>query len=287
MTIEQLARKSQLTFEAFVGMIYFVPEAQARYAALGLDKRQYYFCSRASAFGRVAGSVVAATFYNFNPQIVIPLVEAGWQKAEPAAIGHERTLAVGEALQRLLAPAEGEEDLSGNIAPALELVKRANLNLLPEGRTLFAAYQQLEWPTEPLTALWWGLNLLREYRGDGHIAALLLEGVTGLESLLFQSAFNPLMPLEILIRSRAWGEEAVTAAKTDLAERGLIVEGALTPAGKELRERIEQHTDRMDKAPFQNLGETDSARLLELVLPLSKRIRANGGLGTKPAPAKN
>ena len=37
MSIEQLARRSQATFETFVGMIYFVPEGPAHYAPLGLE----------------------------------------------------------------------------------------------------------------------------------------------------------------------------------------------------------------------------------------------------------
>ena len=148
MSIEQLARRSQATFETFVGMIYFVPEGPAHYAPLGLDKRQYYFCSRASAMGAVSGAVVAATFYNFNPQVVIPLVDNGWKVASPAIIGHARTLAVGEALARLLAPAEGEADVRENIEPALDLVRRATASLLPDGRNLFAAYQAQAWPEE-------------------------------------------------------------------------------------------------------------------------------------------
>lgn len=280
--IEELARHSQRIFEPFVGMIYFVPEAQARYSALGLEKRQSYFCSRGSALGVVAGAVVAATFYNFNPQVVAPLVESGWKIATPEAIGHERTLAVGEALQRLLTPAEGETDVTDNIEPALALVKRALTNLHPEGRPLFAAYQALEWPTEPLTALWFGLNLLREYRGDGHIASLLFENISGLESLLLQSAYKPLLPLPFLIRSRAWDVEQVEAAQAKLAQQGILQDGELTSAGQELRERIEQHTDRLDTAPFLNLGEAATQQLLDLIQPMSQLITNHGGIGSRP-----
>ena len=287
MSMEQLARRSQATFETFVGMIYFVPEGPARYAPLGLDKRQYYFCSRASAMGAVSGAVVAATFYNFNPQVVIPLVDNGWRITTPTAVGHERTLAVGEALQRLLAPAEGEADVRKNIEPALALVKRATANLLPDGRNLFAAYNAQEWPTEPTTALWWGLNLLREFRGDGHLAALLVENVGGLESLLLQAAYKPLLPLGLLIKSRAWEPAAVEAAQARLAERDVLKDGALTTAGQELRERIEQLTDQMDTAPFQNLGEADTQKLLDLVQPLTHTITAHGGIPGRPAPAKS
>ena len=49
----------------------------------------------------------------------------------------------------------------------------------PEGRPLYAGHADLPWPDEPLLELWHAASLLREHRGDGHIAALLHAGLTG------------------------------------------------------------------------------------------------------------
>ena len=119
------------------------------------------------------------------------------------------------------------------------------------------------------------------------MAALLLENISGLESLLLQVAYKPLLPLALLIKSRAWEPAAVEAAQARLAERDILRDGALTASGLALRERIEQLTDQMDTAPFQNLGEADTQKLLDLVQPLSHTILAHGGIPGRTAPAKS
>ena len=50
-----------------------------------------------------------------------------------------------------------------------------------EGRALYAAVRTLPVPTEPLARLWHA-NLLREHRGDGHVAAPVGAGIGGTEA---------------------------------------------------------------------------------------------------------
>ena len=65
------ARKTWRTLEPVHGAIYFVPEAREEYAAIGLDDRMRgYFASRAAPMGAVPASVVIATFFNFDPDLV-------------------------------------------------------------------------------------------------------------------------------------------------------------------------------------------------------------------------
>ncbi len=284
MTFEQLSRQAQAAFEPFTAMIFFAPEAFARFKTLGLRGRQSYFCSRSAPLGKLPGEVVAALFYNFNPAFVKEQVDGGWAIAAPEAVLLERTLAVTEALQRLLAPGEGaEEDLNGNVQQALPLVRKAAAGLPVRGRPLFAGHAAMPWPDEPNAALWHGVNLLREFRGDGHIAALLSEQIDAVEAILLQVAFSPRLPLHFLTRSRAWDVEDVGAGERRLAERGLLQDGVLTEKGREIRERIELITDRLDSRPFENLGEEDTRQLISLVGALSQRIYARGGLNFGPA----
>ncbi len=278
MTFEAMARQSQKAFEPLVAMIFFVPEAPVRYKTLGLNGRQGYFCARASAMGPVPGQVVASTFYNFNPAYVIPLVEKGWQSTTPHATGEERNKAVGEALRRLLAPAdEGEAELPGP-ERAVELFQEATAKLPIGGRSLFAAYAAQPWPQDPLVALWHGANLLREFRGDGHIVALMSQGISPVESILMQAAYSPRLPLSFLVQSRAWSEEEVAGGQADLASRGLLQDGKLTDQGQAVREQIEDLTDRMDTLPFATLGEAKTQELITLVGAFSRRVFDHGGL---------
>lgn len=84
MDIAQI-RSMHRGFEVYHGMIYFVPEAAAAYAELGITGRMGYFASRASAMGAVGPETVISTFFNFNPDLVYAAIpEAG---IEPAPSG--------------------------------------------------------------------------------------------------------------------------------------------------------------------------------------------------------
>lgn len=277
-TVEALARRAQQVLEPFVAMIYFVPEGPVNYGKIGLKPRQAYFCTRSAALGAVPGAVVASTFYNFNPAIVVPEVNDGWQKTTPQAAAQARNQAVIEALTRLLA------DESGNlpdVKPAVTLVRQACEGLKGEGRPLFAAHQAQPWPEEnDLLSLWWGANLLREYRGDGHIAALLTAGISGLDAILIAGAWSSRVPLAMLLKTRAWSEEEMEQARTDLERRGLLENGALTGRGQELRNAVEDTTDRLAVAPWEKLGE-DAQEFIKLMEPLTQRILAGGGVGPR------
>lgn len=287
MTFEELSRQAQAAFEPLTAMIFFAPEAFAHFKSLGLRGRQSYFCSRSAPLGKLPGEAVAALFYNFNPVFVKEQVDGGWAVpgVTPEAVLRERDLAVTEALQRLLAPGDGEEaDLASNVEKALPLVRKAAAGLPVRGRPLYAGNVSIAWPDEPHAALWHGLTLLREFRGDGHIAALLGEQIDAVEAILLQVAYSPHLPLHFLTRSRAWDVEDVQAAEKRLAERGLLQNGVLTEQGREVRERIEVVTDRLDTQPFENLGVEDSQQLIRLVGALSQRIYGRGGLNFGPAP---
>jgi hypothetical protein len=47
---------------------------------------------------------------------------------------------------------------------------------------MYAALRAVPIPADPVTRLFHAASLLREHRGDGHIAALMVERVGGLEA---------------------------------------------------------------------------------------------------------
>ncbi|MGZ4693011.1 MAG: SCO6745 family protein [Acidimicrobiales bacterium] len=279
-TVEPIvARKMHRTLEPYHGVVYFSPEAAARYRALGLADRQMgYFASRAAAMGPVPGEVVVATFFNFAPAEVLRCIPAAWDRATPAAVLEARLAGIDETLRRIIG-----DDLDGaGVAEAADLARTATEACTAEGRPLYAGHRSLPWPDPPHLVLWHALSLLREHRGDGHIAAMVVEGVDGCEALVIHGATGE-VPAAVLQASRARTDDEWAAAEARLRDRGwLDADGALTEAGRAHRQWVEDRTDQLALAPWQHLGLDGCNRLRELVRPLSKAIVASGTLGFRP-----
>jgi hypothetical protein len=266
------ARRTWRSLEAVHGMIYFTPEAPPRYAEVGIAAgRTGYFASRSAAMGAVGAEVVVATFYNFHPTLVRRAMLDVWDVTSPAAVLGARLAAVDASLRL----AFGDELLaSPELADAATLLRRAAEVACahPEGRPLFAGHAQLDWPDEPHLVLWHAQTLLREFRGDGHIAALTIEGLSGLEALVSHAASGD-VPAAALQATRAWTDDEWAAAVEELARRGLVdSEGAFTEAGRAQRARIEDLTDRLAAGPWAALGTERCAELRALGRVLSQRI---------------
>jgi hypothetical protein len=260
-------------------MIYFAPEAFEEYEALGLSgQAELYFPSRAAAFGVVPWQVVQATFFGFSPLAVQFGITEAWTKTTPQDVLAARLRGVDRALRRI-AP-----DLIDDVGEALDLVRTACEGCDVPGRPLYAAHAALPEPAEPHLALWHGMALLREFRGDGHIAALVAAGITAPQALVLNGSFQGGGMTQFLQQTRAWSADEWTTAAKQLEERGLVDgEGELTDAGRAERERIEEHTDQLALAPYEHLGQGRTERLYELLLPLSKAVVASGGLPVKSA----
>lgn len=272
-----VARRTWRSLEPVHGLIYFAPEATAAYGELGLPAASGYFASRAAPMGAVTGEVVVATFYNFSPGFVLDAIPSAWSIASPEQILAARTAAAGDMLRRVLGDlAEGP-----HVDEAADLAERAAASASEhvEGRPLFAGHAALEWPEDPLVRLWHAQSLLREFRGDGHIAALVLEGVSGLEALLLHGASGE-VPGEALRATRQWSDDEWRAGLERLCVRGLLEhDGSFTDQGAALRQRIEDTTDRLAVAAYEPLGDEGCARLRELGRPLSRAIVQGGAFG--------
>jgi len=268
-----IARKMWRTLEPYHAMIYFVPDTKPIYERIGLRGRSMgYFASRAAALGAVPADVVSATFYNFNPVLARSVIPDAWRLAAPDRIVAARLEAVDAALRRLLGDAmEGPE-----VAEAASLAREATTACTLLARPLYAAHAALAWSDEPYLVLWQAITLLREYRGDGHVAALLCEEVDGVEALVIYTATGG-GDRAMLQATRGWSQQEWDAAAARLRRRGWLDDaGAPTDVGVAYREGIEARTDRLALAPWARLGAERCARLQELVRPLSKAISAAG-----------
>ncbi|TDQ47983.1 SCO6745 family protein [Actinorugispora endophytica] len=267
-------------------LVYFAPQAEAAYSAIGLEPAVMgYFASRSAALGAVGPGLVAAAFHSFNPAVVASVIPRAWTLADPGTVLKARLDVVDAALRAVA----GEALLgSDGVAEAAELARTAALEASrhTHGRPLFAAHAGLDWPVEPHLVLWHAQSLLREYRGDGHVAALLVAGLDPVESLVTHAATG-YASTRGLRRTRGWDERDWDAAVGRLTERGLVATAAdgtlaLTEAGTALRGEIEARTDALALPAYLPLGAEGCARLAELAAPLAETVNAAGLLpGTR------
>jgi helix-turn-helix protein len=263
-------KRFKAAFDSLHALAYFVPEVDAALTGIGLRPgRMPYFAGRAAAMGAVGPEVVAATFYNFNPEVVARVIPRAWTLATPERVLEARLDGVDKALTRLL----GEHVKSDDVAEAAELAREAAAGCTGEGRPLYAAHAGLGWPGEPHLVLWHAVTLLREYRGDGHIAALVLNGLSGIEALISHHATGRGFVTAAAKLTRGWSDEQWAAAEAGLRDRGLLDDGgALTEEGIAVRDRIEVATESAARGPWNHLGAEKTARLEELGRGLSARV---------------
>lgn len=261
------ARRAHRALEPVHAFIYFAAQAQRRYQEVGLRGGfMEYLASRSAALGAASAELVTATFYNFSPGIVRRVIPAAWDLASPAAVLQARLQAVDD----VLAPLVGSVVSAAQAQEAADLAAEAASVLEAAGRPLYAAHASLPWPTEAHLRLWHALTLLREWRGDGHIALLVGAGIGGAEALHLHAACGG-PPVEILRATRGWREPEWSQARERLIERGLLDAEGATAHGRALREGIEAATDALDVGPWRHLGER-TERLLELVRPLAQAL---------------
>jgi hypothetical protein len=258
--------------------LYFAPEHDERFSALGLRPgRMSYFAGRAAPMGAVGAGVVTATFYNFSPSLVAHMIPRAWTLASPEQVLAARLDAARASLTRLLGGPEAAA--APEIAELAGLLREACAALTPEGRPLYAGHADLPWPEEPLLELWHAATLLREYRGDGHIAALLHADLSGLEALITHTATGRGFTEEAARATRGWKDDEWSAACAALTDRGFLDDGGLTAHGAELRARIEAETDVLSADPWLLLGPERTARVVELGKALSRELVARQAFG--------
>jgi hypothetical protein len=275
MSPPRMARRMWRALETLHMTVYFSPEPRDAYRRAGLRGGWMgYFASRSAAMGPVPAEVVMAAFYNFHPRMVRRAIPDAWGFAAPAEVLAARFEGADAALRRLLSSwVEGPE-----VAEAAALVRRAMDGQDPSGRPLFAAHAALPWPEAPHLALWHGATLYREFRGDGHVACLLADGIDGCEAHVLAAGAGQL-PGSVLREYRGWSDEEWAAAATRLRDRGWLEPGGtLTEAGRAARDAREHRTDELAMAPWQQLGPDGCARLLVLLQEPVRLVVEAGGI---------
>ncbi|MEV8421838.1 SCO6745 family protein [Streptomyces niveus] len=263
-TLEPRAgRRCHNAVNPFHSTVYFSPELGKEFSGVGVDDPSaVYLAGRGAAMGAVGPGVLAGAFYNFSYELVARHIPAVWKVASPESILGARLRAADSTLRRVL----GEEAVaSDEMAEAARLALRATEACTRHARPLYAAHADLPVPEQPHLAYWHAATLLREHRGDGHLAALLSTGFDPVEALVSHTATGKGMSPRWVLRTRGWARTDWDAAAGRLRERGLLDDaGELTEAGTALRAELEEHTDRLDSAPYEHLGADGVERLTEL-----------------------
>jgi hypothetical protein len=253
--------------------VYRARELRARLAGEGIDAPMAaYLAQRSAPLGAQGPEVVAATFYGFSPRAIAEHLPAVWERATPQRVIEHTLDAMKELLGRLLS---GHEAVVAELSRALGPVADAHPTA---GRPLAAAWSGVPTTGEPMIDLWLATAVIRESRGDGHIALLVAEGIGPLESHLVTKGDRPeLRPA--LEAMRGWTTEEIDAAAFGLRERGLLDgEGRRTDVARSLRSDIERRTDELSAAPWVGAGPAAVERIADLALELLPPVIGSGTL---------
>lgn len=279
------ARSAYETLEPLHVLAYFSPQLRAASKDAGIDWKTAYVGARGGPLGPTSAAVVTSCFYNFSPTVI----GAGWDGALAHGLAKVMALrerVVDQSLRELLGERVHDPELA-QLVQELRTIAEAQSYV---GRPLAAAWSAIPWPQEPHLALWHATAVLRERRGDGHVAVLLQAGLDPVEAGVFHEATHPdpnlrkrSMGRAATMRSRGWDEQTWLEASQRLRARGLLTledEGErLTSAGGELYDAIEAATD--DAAVWRTV--TDPSQVLLKARPYVKVVIDAGVLpGTRP-----
>jgi hypothetical protein len=253
-------------FEPVHALVYFAPEVFEEFAALGYDtatRWPTYFPLRSAPLTAPGPKRVAAAFYSFSPQMVAEYISPAWTIASSEQVLAARLRGVDRLFRMLM----GDEIGTADFAEAARLLRKVAEAADTSARPPAAGNADLPWPDEPHLVLWQAITIVREHRGDGHIAALPTNDIDPCEALVSFAAIGA-APSETF-NSRQWTPGQWQAAADRLRSRGWIDDdGNATEVGIEGRDRVERLTDQLAAPAWRALSETEIDRLAELNGPI-------------------
>jgi hypothetical protein len=271
--MKSTSRRMFRLLEPIAAVTYNEPEPTDALVALGLrGVWDAYFAGRAAPLGRAPAEVVHALFYNFADGEVARHVPRVWELVSPEAAIAAREQGSVAALRRLL----GDRADTPAVARAADLTTTAATSAPTEGRPMYAALRALPVPAEPVARLWHAANLLREHRGDGHVAALVSERIGGTEAHVLH-ALSEGVPAEKFGRVHHLPAARLAAVVDGMRARGLVDgSGWLTETGRRTKDRVESLTDDLAAAPYGVLASSELDRLVADLEPLAEAVEQHG-----------
>ncbi|MCX6468016.1 MAG: hypothetical protein NTW76_01680 [Corynebacteriales bacterium] len=270
------ARTLRDALEPVATVCFWSEPAYDAYAAVGLDFLQGYVYSRACVLGDAEPPVAAAAFGVFEPGLISGVLADARGIVDLAGIRAARESGAITALREVL----GADADAPEVAEVASILRRGVDAADPTGRALHAGLTALAWPSDPVGQVWHAATILREHRGDGHLAALVAAGVDGVAANHLTELWVGWDPLAYTA-SRAWSDEAMAGAGDRLTARGWLAEGRLTEAGEQARLALEEATDRSVESAVTAIGD-DLDRVVTLLEPWGERLVARGWFPPDP-----
>lgn len=261
------ARRLWQRLEVLHEVFYFVPEVRAAGKELGLAGYwMTYFAFRAAPLGRVEADPTTAIFAVFDPGMVGRALPEAWARTTPQACLDARLTVATAALRAI-----GVDERA--CARAVELLAPVAAAADRTGRPLGSANAAVPLRKDPVGALWQLATTFRELRGDGHVAALVHAGCSGLEAHFLRSGGR-----EPSRTVRGWSESAWAACGERLRGEGLLdVDNRPTDDGRARLDKLERTTDELAwNAALAALGDTVVDAVIDLLQPSVDLVWAAG-----------
>lgn len=264
----RLARSMWTVYEPVHAVAYFAPTVRSRFEQAGVRGFwRSYFAGRAAPLGRTGPSVVQAAFFSFAPQMVDRAIPSVWELIDPDTAWAMRSSAAAEALRGCCEGIDRDE-----VHAAERLLRTVVDRLDPGGRIFFAAHLRLDQPDEPVESIWHACTLLREHRGDGHIAAAIGEGLSSLDLLVLTDKLS-ITPVDHAVDNRGWSRDQWDERIDYLTRLGMLdASGNLTAAGRSAREAIEARTDVAAQDAWASLDPHDLKTLYGCLRRISESV---------------
>jgi Helix-turn-helix family len=218
----------------------------ARLAELGLDFLSGYVWGRAAALGEPDPGVVVSSFAVFEPGMLTATYEQGRAACGRGALLAARDEATAASLRATL---DGID-----VGPVADRLVAAATSADDSGRPLFAGLVRRPWPDDDHGRLWRACEVLREHRGDSHVAACIAAGLGPVTMNVLTEVWVG-MPLGSYSATRGWSADQLTAAADRLRADGLLDGDALSARGRTWRDGIEATTDAMERQIVDSLGD--------------------------------
>ncbi len=278
------ARDLWVLLETVHGVTYYSPVAVASRAAQISGWWRGYVAARVAPLGAVGPGAVTAIFHGFAPRMVARAFPDVWSRTRPEAMLRERLGSAAEALREDAGPVDEDE-----VAGVVPLLRRVVEALDPAGRPLGAANADLPWPHDGVAAVWHAATVLREHRGDGHVAVLTAARLDGCEAQVLRDAADGSRSLTQ--PNRGWTDEEWDSAAGRLCSRGLLdPDSQLLEDGARLRECAERRTDELAAPAWAVLSEDEREQVRRALLPIAQRLAGSvvpplSPVGVPPLPS--
>jgi hypothetical protein len=168
-------------------------------------------------------------------------------------------------LRRLL----GEPD-AAKVNRAVELLQRGLAVAEHAGHPLYSGLRSLPWPDDPIGQLWRSCDMVREHRGDSHIAVWTRARVQPIEIQLMEELRRSI-PTKTYSLTRGWTIEQMDAAIEGMRRKGWVDGDVFAEEGQRFRDQIESDTDAMEVSIIEAIGD-DFDELVGLLRPWASTI---------------